>query len=170
LKAQNVAFSMPLATTTDVETMDETQKQKKDEYLSEMKEFKSVNLITVQSYPLYLYLMTAYGNTGSVSSTPFDQDDPSSLLLFQGSENVASLYDFLVEYEYVDEPPTLYSTVAFTNASLKQVQIKSNGTVIKQGVYNSLFILLIFSREQTSNCIQSGTYWNNVASQYYTVV
>jgi hypothetical protein len=56
-----------------------------------------------------------------------DAEDKTSLLIFNGDEAIYRLYDFLYKYQYQEEPPTLYSPIAFTHGSLKQIQIKANG-------------------------------------------
>ncbi len=58
------------------------------------------------------------------------------MLLFQGDVSVSSLFQFLLKYSYPDDLPMLFAPVAFANAAISQAQIKSNGTILKQGAVN----------------------------------
>lgn len=60
-----------------------------------------------------------------------------SQLLFQGYEQIQSLFTFIYKFSYDEELPTLYSIVPFNNSIMRQIQIKSNGIVLRSRQSNS---------------------------------
>ena len=115
--SKGVPFSMPLFQKTN----EPVEQEPSSAYNAEILEIKQASkLIPIQS------------QSKKKTTKYTDVNDPNSFVLIEGEEAVAALFEFLVNYSFVDDVPTLYATVPFVNGSLQQAVVKSNGKRVRE--------------------------------------
>ncbi len=156
--SSGVPFTNPLNSLLDNESISEQTKQ----HMNELKDLHLTTQIQIQTqYPfphslsnpislfsvsfslIYILILSVFfksvfllSNTAGTNSHFTHDPDVNTLLLFEGHAAIHSLFDFLLNFNgYNDELPLLYSNTPFVNSTLKQIQMKTNGKVLRQVRY-----------------------------------